>query len=594
MYRKPASPGVLVGVPSGPYAGGSKLVDAAKLPRAARQRLADVLTGRAEPTPIVHEHPRGLASRFRATWAASLAVFALTSLIAIGFADPRAEWAYQPRALIAGYAAAAMLLAFSLLSLYRRRSLASGGALVPGRYLLPLDVVEVPPEDASGDQVIVVTPLGDARDARIRRASRNGELVLGLEGGGELLFTLRTEAEGEHALRRLEHSQSLLEELTYSHELEKALANDAFFDLRVDASWSSLAPSGPVSGAKRRRRAFLHGSLATAGALLVGSALGWGAFVGRGWACDRALYLRALRIGTTESLDGYLVRGTSHRGEAIALRDRLEEQRAELARAAAQSRARTRSGFESPPRSEWELTPAEAAARGGSTESCLASVRARASTTHPEVTSIMVGLVARARRTGDPVIPVRVDAHVGPRPADVPESDHIARAARMIGAFERIFSETCPASLVKFVVRPGSIGDVSGVGAPGLDVKIDVTWPSAPTWSCESHDTSSRCSLRKRPGLAVHAPTFAFEVALHGEAINDAASFRLTMPPPDAPPSSVRPRSLFVVPSETSGATLDANVYPLLTARAFDRLYDELYGLFFRGDPRVPLRLDDE
>jgi hypothetical protein len=161
----------------------------------------------------------------------------------------------------------------------------------------------------------------------------------------------------------------------------------------------------------------------------------------------------------------------------------------------------------------------------------------------------------------------------------------VARAARTIGAFERIFSETCPASLVKFVMRE----EAAAIGAPGLDVKIDITWPATPTWSCESHDTSSRCSLRKRPGLAVHAPTIVFDVALHGEAINDVASFRLTMQPPEMPPTEVRARSLFVVPSTTDGTKPDAAVMPLLTARAFDRLYDELYGLFFRGDPRVPL-----
>jgi hypothetical protein len=572
MYRKAASPGVLVGVVSGPYAGGKHVVLASKLPRPARQRLADVLTGRAEPTPILHEHPRGLASRFRATWAALAAVFALTTLTAIGFADPRAAWAYQPRGLAFGYAAAAMLLAVSMLSVFRRRALASGGALVPGRYLLPLDVVEVPPEDASGEQHIVVTPLGDVRDARIRSAGRNGDLVLVLDGGAEVVFAVRTEREGEHALRRLEHSQSLLEELTYGRELEKALANDPFFDVRVDDSWASLAPSGPVSGAHRRRRAFIHGTMATSAALLAGAALGWAAFVGRGWASDRALYLRALRIGTTESLDAYLVRATSHRGDATALRVRLEEQRAELARAAAQSRARSRSGFDPSPRSEWELTSAEAAARVGSAEACVASLRARASTAHPEVTTIMEGLVARARRTGDPVIPVRIEVRTGPRPTDVPDGDHLARAMRTITAFERIFSETCPASLVKLEVRPGA---GASVGAPGLDLKIDVTWPTTPTWSPSKHE-----------GRAVYAPRIAFEVALRGEAINDVASFRLTMPPPDAAPTAVRPRSIFVVPSS------DASVYPLLGARAFDRLYDELYGLFFRGDPRVPLRVD--
>ena len=109
-------------------------------------------------------------------------------------------------------------------------------------------------------------------------------IVLVFDGGSEISFTLRSEREGEHALCVLEHAQSLLEELTYSPDLEKALANDAFFDVRVDDSWGSVAPSGPVSGATRRRRALLHGSLATASALLLGGALGWAAFVSRNWA----------------------------------------------------------------------------------------------------------------------------------------------------------------------------------------------------------------------------------------------------------------------------------------------------------------------
>jgi hypothetical protein len=584
MYRKPGSPGVLKGVLSGPYAGGRKLVDAAKLPRAARQRLADVLTGRADPTPILHEHPGGLASRFRATWGVLVAILALSSLIAMGFADPGASWAYQPRSLVVAYAAAGTLLLLSLLSLYRRRALASGGALVPGRYLLPLDVVEVPPEDASGDQIVTVTPLGDGRDARLRTSRLREELVILLDGGAELAFPLRNEREGEHALRRLEHAQTLLEALTYGRELEKALANDAFFDVRVDGSWDALVPAGPTSGAIRKRRRLLHGSLATGAAVVAGGALGWAAFVGRSWASDRALYLRALRTGTTESLESYLVRGTSYREEATSLRDRLEEQRAALAAAAKQSRERSRPGFEASPRSEWELTPAEAAQRRGSAEACLVGLRARASATHPEVTPIMEKLIARARRTGDPIIPVRIDAQLGARPADAPDSDHEARAARTVWAFERILSETCPASLVRFVARPLERANIGAPGlSPGMDLKIAVTWPTAPTW--------------KRPGLVVYAPKIAFDVTLRGEGVNDLATFHLTMDAPASPPTRARPRSLFVVQTEGvdgDGGALDASVVPLLTARAFDRLYDELYGLFFAGDPRVPLRFDED
>lgn len=575
MYRKPGSPGVLKGVLSGPYAGGRRLIDAAKLPRAARQRLADVLTGRAEPTPILHEHPGRLASRFRATWGVLVAIVALATLTAIGFADPRAAWAYQPRAAALGYGAAMMLLALSLLALHRRRALTSGGALVPGRYLLPLDVVEVPPEDADGDQTIVVTPLGAGRDARVRDVGRRSELVIVLDGGAEIRFMLRSEREGEHALRRLEHAQSLLEELTYKRELEKAVANDAFFDVRVDASWASLAPSGPESRATRRRRAFLHGSLATSAALVVAGALGWGAFVSRSWASDRALYLRALRIGTLDALDAYLVRGTSHRDDAALLRERVLAQRAEFARRAAESRSTSRSGFESPPRWEWELTPEEAAARRGGAEACLASVRARASTAHADALPVIEALLARARRTGDTVVPVRVDAHLGTPPPAASGSDLLVRASLVIRAFERIFSETCPASVLRFVER--SV-DRTGTGTPGLDVRIDVAWPAAPTWP--------------RSGLGVRAPRIVFDVTLRGEASPGgaaAAAFHLTMPAPDAPLAAVRTRSLFVV---RAGAA-DETAYALVGARAFDRLYDEIYGLFFRGDPRVPLREEE-
>jgi hypothetical protein len=43
-------------------------------------------------------------------------------------------------------------------------------------------------------------------------------------------------------------------------------------------------------------------------------------------------------------------------------------------------------------------------------------------------------------------------------------------------------------------------------------------------------------------------------------------------------------------PPSADAAALDDRFYDAMSARAFDRLYDEIYGLFFEGDPRVPLR----
>jgi len=73
-----------------------------------------------------------------------------------------------------------------------------------------------------------------------------------------------------------------------------------------------------------------------------------------------------------------------------------------------------------------------------------------------------------------------------------------------------------------------------------------------------------------------------FDVRLTGASDAEPITFRLTMPPPAAPLTQPRERSLFSLGASPTEADL---VY----ARGFDRLYDEIYGLFFAGAPRVPL-----
>jgi hypothetical protein len=106
-------------------------------------------------------------------------------------------------------------------------------------------------------------------------------------------------------------------------------------------------------------------------------------------------------------------------------------------------------------------------------------------------------------------------------------------------------------------------------------VRYDVTWP----------ETS----------LPVHAPHVAFRILLVAPEGGPRSEITLTMPPPQTIPREVRDRSLFVVPVAASPSpTLAlARTYQLLTARAFDRLYDEIWSLLFSGDPRVPLRDPD-
>jgi hypothetical protein len=211
----------------------------------------------------------------------------------------------------------------------------------------------------------------------------------------------------------------------------------------------------------------------------------------------------------------------------------------------------------------------------------MAALRAKAPPAYPAMPRIMEAFVRSATSSGDPTIPARLHVHTTGSAKWPARVDERTRATEVVRSFERIFSETCPASIVKLVVVPES----SAVGrAPGLDVKVEVTWPPAPTWKL--------ATAPDRAGdLAIAAPTYVFEVALRGIAPDDVATFRLAMPPPDKPSMELRARSLFVLAgAPPPEGTFDERIHDVLSARAFDRLYDELWSLFFTGDPRVPLR----
>ncbi len=568
MYRKQGSLGALQGVLSGPYTGGARRVDAAKLAPATRRRLADVLCGRAEPSPVLYERPAGAHVRSRAAWGFAAALVALLFAFAIGFGDVRSPRAIQSSDWLGVYGAAGILLVVSMLALVRRRALAGPDALPPGRYLLPLDLVEVGERDAEGRQVLVVTPLGDARDARVRATAKRPELVVLFEGGEQAAFPLRADPDGDVAMRRLERSQRILEDLTYAKDLERTVALDPFFDVRVDGSWDAVAAARQATPAGVGRT-FVHSPGATLVAVGLGAALSFGALAARNRLSDRALFLHAMRTGTPEAYDAYLDRGRSFRAEATALRDRL------LAAHDEQQKRRE-------PASE----PTEDArrARAASADACVNVIRAAGSTVHPESTVALESFVRRATSSGDRVIPVLFLRRVADAPDDVQPwiaSSLSSRETVVVWALERVFSEMCPASIVKLVparekdLVPVAVADrgYEPVGVAitrGLRVRYEVTWP--------------------KTRLAIHAPQIVFHVRFLGPDGTGAPELTLTMPPPETMPIDTRERSLFVVPLASSSEASVARGYQLLTARAFDRLYDEIWSLLFSGDPRVPLR----
>jgi hypothetical protein len=560
MYRRPGSLGVLQGVLSGPYTGGVKRIDAGKLPRATRQRLADVLAGRAEPYPIAYERPAGITSRFRPAWGLVAAMITLLAFISFGFGDASSSNAIQPRQALVGYGAASLLLLISLLATFRRRARASGAALVPGKYLFPLDVIEVPPADREGRQVVTVSPLGDARDAKVRDGRRR-ELVVLFEGGMEHAFPLGSDPDGEVVMRRLSRSQEVLEELTYGTDLAKTVALDPLFDLRVDASWDTVAAHGAGTPGNAAHN-FLASRSATVAAVVLSGVVAVGFLAARNRLSDRALFIHAIRDGSPEAFDVYLQRGEAYRTDAIAIRDRLLRAREDTARRAEAKR----NDPLGPQQPESSLTGEERRVRASTYDACRNALRASASPKHPDVLQMMEQRLELAQKSGDTLVPVtfeRRGANTPPEESAVFDASLDSRASTLVWALERVFSETCPAAFLRFgAPRPGQGAN----DHTHLVVRYEVTWPKP------------------------HAPQIAFHVVFSGfsrDHVEADTAVDLTMPPPAVMPKELRDRSIFLVPKSEPGLARDAQ---LLTARAFDRLYDEIYALFFEGNPRVPLR----
>jgi len=628
MYREQAEASVLQGVESGRYTGGARRVDAELLPAATRRRLEAVLAGSAEPSPLLRTTPARPPLDRGALALMLVGLAGLGVRVALAAAESDAPTPLWTAGTTAIWLVSTLAIGIGATFAWPRRRGGGLPELPGGRYLFPLDLVEIPAHLAGEPVALTVTPLGDVRDARVR--ARGGplppkeELVLRTVQGSEIVLALASPAERDEVLRRLALSQRLLEAVTFNRDLEKAHAQDVFFDLRVDDSWSAVEPraSTTTTGstatpalapeqtwlselrASSRRAAAPGGWLA----LALGAGVAVGALQLAGFLADRGRYVRAVRRATPAALDAYLADGKAYRAEAFVLREQLAKQEAELlatkeaaaATSVVGTRALAATGFG---RGEWELAPAELEARRAAVEACVGSLETLRTPDEqghgPHGALVMSGLVRRASRLGAPIVPVRFSTRLEPSSGEVPPSDHEAREEVFVSAMERVLSDSCPAALVRFARQEPRV-DPENETRPGIDVALRMSWPVLPTWTLTPSPRRYQCpgepdplaALPCPPGgrLPIHARTYRFDVTIRETYDPGPVTFSLTMRPPPQPRMTLRPRSLFRIagPPAPDG-TFDDRIHAALSARAYDELYDQLYAWLFAGEPRVPL-----
>jgi hypothetical protein len=136
-----------------------------------------------------------------------------------------------------------------------------------------------------------------------------------------------------------------------------------------------------------------------------------------------------------------------------------------------------------------------------------------------------------------------------------------ARKDVVIRVLAIVFSEAIPSRVLPIVHAQAE----RPPGEPWLSVVVRHTW-------------QTRAAT---PGLET-----VFDASFDPADGKPPIVFRLTMPPSEKPEPRVRDRSLFAKPRRPDPAEA---LVEAMFSRAYDRLYDELYGMFFGGDPRIPL-----
>lgn len=547
MYRELAHEGVIFGLRGGPYAGRPRTFMQAALPPYLIERLRGVVEGQGRPAPILKREGGRTALPLVAPAAlAAVAAWSMVQAAAWGFGEAGAL--FQGVALAPLYAAGGVVLTLSSWLAWRARR-----ALLPRRgvYLLPLDVVEV------GQDSVTVTPLGDVRQVTIEGLRGVPMLVLLFEHGARHVFPVASEQDAERAHAALERSQETLEALSGSIDLEKALDLDPFFTLRGTGARGQEARLWELSTRSPARLAVGWALVA-----VVGVAFGMGLWKFRNMASDQALFRQALAADSVAAYEGYLAVGQLRRREATSglVRARLRGQlAADNQRFHEQE---LRSAVATP--DEAARDACEPAVRPDATvDQALACYRRRAPAKHPEV----VAWVEQRARQGQAItVGFRHHGRVAPpaRAAGAPLPCGRATA--------RLDPLLCGREEAVLTALRQALSEVFPEGVLALRAGSDL-------------DADLRVETTVTPGKGEGEATYAFDVRLATGA--KPTTFRLTLPPPDAPLTAPRVRSLYTIDASAGRPSREAQ---LLSARAFDRLYDEVFGLFFGGDPRVPLR----
>ncbi|MDC0748915.1 hypothetical protein [Polyangium mundeleinium] len=263
-----------------------RVLDFDRLPDIVRERLVRALADGGMPAPLLRaeEDVTGAIPGSRRFWlgAGIAAAFVWLVLWFMHFGDLEGRFAVQPRAFVLGHVLAASLLALAVIvHVSFRRSKDEGAPFPPGRYLFPLDLVEV------RGRILTVTSLATLRRVEGRAGGERDEVLL-VFGDGEAAPLGVTDDATELA-REVQAAIDEAARLVLPADQPGIERVDPFFELRIADDWASAEPAAKESGS--RVPAFRWLVLASAA---VGALLGSASWFARNRASDASMFGQVL------------------------------------------------------------------------------------------------------------------------------------------------------------------------------------------------------------------------------------------------------------------------------------------------------------
>jgi hypothetical protein len=547
------------------------------LPSKLKARLAHSLTRRGNfahtdaPSNLVFYglHGAGLL----------VALWLLRILLAAGYGDPLDGAGWESRGFIVVDILMTAAITLLVLRCLRRYSLTRRFGFAPGRYVLPLSIV-----DANATR-ITVTDLLQLKTLDIAHTTANGShtkstLAFSMNDGKLQLFTFRNKNRAEAAYDRFYALQGETRQAFEERDLDKLKRLDPLVELRKN-KWA-LPPGRRISAPPTRWQGLRanHAFACVAVALAAGPVL----WLFRTAAGDVQMHKTAQAMNTEAAYLGYLARGQFYAGPMRAALPRVS-----LGEVISQNSVTAlRHLLERYPGAG--LEPEVATAIHVQYQRSLEKFTQQAVRTDPALLEAMAGLLAQVEARGDPTLPVRfvrpsseqlveLDRSLAKRGAIdgrriIPASAYFAhdsaasRETRIVAGLQSAFRTIFPHDVLMLV--GGAPRDNT---QPVLDIHYEIE-PSGVMYVSRTDDRRGFVGLRVR-----------FDSALIASATAPQWRFQLDVKPPDH----------FTVQYKDggaggTGAPQDGQVYAVMAERAFDALGGAITAAFFRPDSDVMLQ----